>query len=307
MLYYFKADQKPSLVSRWSTTYVLGDGTIVIYIGSIFGLFASWYVYDNARPVDLVETINHKNAVQVPQSDEACKVRFCREEIERETQTAISAVDPRGGARWGNPAGLLKLDYTERRITNWETGRSASGDGDCPQAWNIPAHDIPQAQPVHQGLGFFASFLETTFLRNIRKVKGVQSAHHGAPQLDALLYTNRDESIFIMLYGVTPDSIAMLSKSKWNISPIAFYGFDDWLKFRRLQRSSPSFGKSCNDLSEQWRAAVQGPFGSLSKFCTRHKRWKFPQRVPTRKQTRYYWDFMKNYSSFKQFQSEKAG
>lgn len=61
------------------------------------------------------------------------------------------------------------------------------------------------------------------------KVKRDQSAHNGAPQLEALLYINRmrsDESTFIMLYGVPLDSITLLSKSKWNIYSIAFREFD---------------------------------------------------------------------------------
>lgn len=53
---------------------------------------------------------------ELTQSDKACKARCCIEEIKREAQAGISAVDPRSGARWGNPAGLLKFDHTERQI-----------------------------------------------------------------------------------------------------------------------------------------------------------------------------------------------
>lgn len=63
--------------------------------------------------VGVVEAIIYKEAVQVPENDESSKGQYCGQEIARELQSAISGQSATGSARWGNPAGLLKLEMTD--------------------------------------------------------------------------------------------------------------------------------------------------------------------------------------------------
>lgn len=81
---------------------------------------------------------------------------------------------------------------------------------------------------------FFSSFLrdhhpaEYTPGEHKKKVAGDRSAHHGAPLLDSYLYIDAicsDVSTFVMLYGLRPDQISFLRKSRHHISPIARCGF----------------------------------------------------------------------------------
>ena len=113
-------------------------------------------------------------------------------------------------------ARLLKLDITERRIQEL-------ADKQAEMAAELSQLTISHKHSLSIRDRFFNSFLRVYFLsqyssskHNI-KVQGDHSAHHGAPQLDALLYTNHtrpDESTFIVPYGVPPDFISLLSKSK---------------------------------------------------------------------------------------------
>lgn len=163
--------------------------------------------------VNLVETIIHKNAVQVPQSDEASKAHSWLKAIERESrpvdQQCAQQVAPFGAI----PRGCSKLDITERRFQEL-TNKQAEMAAELSQLKISHKHSLSITDR------FFSSFLRGHLFSLYssseykRKAKGDCSAHHVAPQLDALLYTNHirsDESTFIMLYGVPPGSISLIS------------------------------------------------------------------------------------------------
>ncbi len=49
-------------------------------------------LFKTSRKVNLIEAIIYQEAIQVPQIDEAPKTQHCMHEIERESETGISAV-----------------------------------------------------------------------------------------------------------------------------------------------------------------------------------------------------------------------
>ena len=57
-----------------------------------------------------MEAIIYKEAVQVPENGESSKAKYCGQEIARELKSAIPGQRATGSARWGNLAGLLKLE-----------------------------------------------------------------------------------------------------------------------------------------------------------------------------------------------------
>lgn len=123
--------------------------------------------------------------------------------------------------------GLHKLDHTERRIEELADKQREMAT-ELAQLKISHEHEISQLMiSLRHSLSirdrFFGAFLRDHIPSKYssgehkKKVKGEQFVHHWAPQLDALFYTNHirsDESTFIILYGVPPDSIALLSKSK---------------------------------------------------------------------------------------------
>ena len=60
--------------------------------------------------VGVLEAIIYKEAVQVPENGESSKAKYCGQEIARELKSAIPGQRATGSARWGNLAGLLKLE-----------------------------------------------------------------------------------------------------------------------------------------------------------------------------------------------------
>lgn len=52
---------------------------------------------------NVIEAINYKETIQVPQTDEGFQAQYYVHEIEPQSQTGMSAEGLTGGARWGNP------------------------------------------------------------------------------------------------------------------------------------------------------------------------------------------------------------
>lgn len=189
--------------------------------------------------VGTVEAIIYKEAVQVFQNGESSKGQCCGQEIAREFQSAIPGQSATGSARWDNPAGLLMLEMTDSHKELVDSNkklldsvqelkdRVAALKTDMPKLKATYAHNLAVRNQ------FFSSFLRDhqpakyTPGEHKKKVAGDRSAHHGAPLLDSYLYTDAirsDVSTFMILYGLRPDQISLLRKSRHNMSLIACCG-----------------------------------------------------------------------------------
>ena len=250
-------------------------------------LFARLSIYNS---VGTVEAIIYKEAVQVPQNGESSKGQCCGQEIARELQSAIPGQSATGSARWGNPAGLVVLErtdtYNELLDTNKKLLNKAKEQDDRlaeqdNRLASLEARmEATQAHSLAIRNRFFSSFLRDYYPdkytpgEHKRKVAGDRSAHHGAPLIDSYLYTEgirSDVNTFVILYGLKPDQISLLRKSRHNMSLISRCGFGRWLKLR-WQRCNESF-RIPRDSGKQQRWGARGVWRGVSKFYSRYRSW----------------------------------
>lgn len=150
-----------------------------------------------------------------------------------------------GCNRWhslGQPSGVAQAGHNRETCI---LGRLAALEFEAPK-WRTFESKAPKWRSTYKhSLAIrnrsLSSFLMDHFpaqyssSEHRKKLEGDRSAHNGATLIDSFLNTDgvrSDTSAFTTLYGLLPDSVSLLRKSKHNLSPIARWRFDCWLKLR---------------------------------------------------------------------------